>query len=250
MRRLACLFALLWAGPLLAAEPDARELLGHIGSRSALIVLYTGTTPDGGARVTGEYLLLGTLQRRFLEGERSPELGLTTLKESTSPILFGRAATGSLQGTWKDGVFRGTRFGPGGQERERFEFSETFPAITQQNLSVQCEAAEAGYSANLAFVLEKGRVRPGSLSWTARHGQSGHVCVLGGTRLEQRADRGALRLRIGAEAERCAIVLRDLGDVLRVAAEGCATHCGSQAYLEPVLVDRRGGCQLLRPVVR
>lgn len=250
MKRFLWVALLLCATPASSAEPDARELLGHIGSRSALVVLYTGATPDGGARVTGEVLILGTLQRRFLEGERSPELGLTTLKESTSPILFGRPATGTLQGTWKDGVFLGTRYGPGGQERERFEFSESFPAITQQNLSVQCEASDGGYSTNLAFVLEKGRVRPGSLSWTARHGQSGHVCVLGGTRLEQRSDRGALRLRIGAEADRCAIVLRDLGDILRVAAEGCAAQCGSQAYLEPVLVDRRGSCQLLRPVAR
>lgn len=36
----------------------------------------------------------------------------------------------------------------------------------------------------------------------------------------------------------------------RVSAENCAELCGSQAYFEPVLVDRRGGCQLLRPHAR
>ena len=43
------------------------------------------------------------------------------------------------------------------------------------------------------------------------------------------------------------MTLRDLGDFVRVAAEDCAAMCGSQGYLEPVLVDRRGNCQLLRP---
>jgi hypothetical protein len=35
-----------------------------------------------------------------------------------------------------------------------------------------------------------------------------------------------------------------------VSADGCAEMCGSQGYLEPVLVDRRGNCQLVRPQVR
>jgi hypothetical protein len=37
---------------------------------------------------------------------------------------------------------------------------------------------------------------------------------------------------------------------VRVSAEHCAEFCGSQAYLEPVLVDRDGGCRLLRPQER
>ena len=49
----------------------------------------------------------------------------------------------------------------------------------------------------------------------------------------------------------CALpILRDLGDYVRVLTEDCAEFCGSQGYLEPVLVDRRGGCQLLRPSAR
>jgi hypothetical protein len=43
------------------------------------------------------------------------------------------------------------------------------------------------------------------------------------------------------------VTLRDLGDFVRVVADGCAESCGSQGYLEPVLVDRRGHCSLLRP---
>src|SRR5436190_23034014 len=46
-------------------------------------------------------------------------LSLTTLFRS------GRPATGELRGTWRGGIFKGTRFGPGGQERERFEFSRS-----------------------------------------------------------------------------------------------------------------------------
>jgi len=33
---------------------------------------------------------------------------------------------------------------------------------------------------------------------------------------------------------------------VRVAAENCSVQCGSKAYLEPLIVDRRGRCQLLR----
>ena len=64
------------------------------------------------------------MQQRFLEGERSKQLGVTFLKEGNTPILYGRPATATLQGTWSGGVFKGARYGPGGQERERFEFSE------------------------------------------------------------------------------------------------------------------------------
>ena len=45
----------------------------------------------------------------------------------------------------------------------------------------------------------------------------------------------------------CRVTLRDLGEYVRVSAENCSEFCGSQAYLEPVLVERSGACQLLRP---
>jgi hypothetical protein len=37
---------------------------------------------------------------------------------------------------------------------------------------------------------------------------------------------------------------------VKVAAEGCTQVCGSEAYLEPLLVDKRGNCQLLRAEVK
>ena len=42
----------------------------------------------------------------------------------------------------------------------------------------------------------------------------------------------------------------ELGDALWLRAENCAEHCGSEAYLEPTLIDRRGNCRLLRPDAR
>ncbi len=33
-------------------------------------------------------------------------------------------------------------------------------------------------------------------------------------------------------------------------AQNCTELCGSQAYLEPMLIDRRGYCRLLRPEAR
>jgi hypothetical protein len=71
-----------------------------------------------------------------------------------------------------------------------------------------------------------------------------HSCNVAG--LEQRPANGGLRFAAG----RCSVTLRDLGDVVRIAVEDCAQMCGSQGYLEPVLIDRRGNCQLLRPQAR
>jgi hypothetical protein len=65
-------------------------------------------------------------------------------------------------------------------------------------------------------------------------------------RSAQRAFKGGLQFSSG----RCNVTLRDLGDHVRVAAENCAEQCGSQAYLEPLLIDRRGNCRLLRPETR
>jgi aspartyl-tRNA(Asn)/glutamyl-tRNA(Gln) amidotransferase subunit A len=52
-------------------------------------VLHATQRSDEGWQVTGEYLLLPTMTRRFLEGERSPQMGVTTLKEAGA---FGRTA--------------------------------------------------------------------------------------------------------------------------------------------------------------
>lgn len=237
---------LAWAVLLLAALPAAaqeagetRELLGQLGGRVALLQLYATAQPDGSARLTGAYLILPTLQQRFVEGERSMQLGVTFLKEGNSPILYGRPGTATLQGIWSGGVLKGARYAPGGQERERFEFSETFPAMQAYSAKVRCETAEGRYAATLAYAVEQGRLQ--SLEWRSKVAPAGHSCAIADLRQEPYA--GGLRFASG----RCKVTLRDLGEVVRVAAEDCAEHCGSLGYLEPVLVDRGGSCQLLRP---
>lgn len=225
-----------------AAAQDAgesRELLGQVGGRTALLNLYLSTRPDGSARLNGEYLILPTLQQRFLEGERSKQLGVTFLKEGNSAILYGRPGTATLQGTWSGGVFKGARYALGGQERERFEFSETFPSMETYSANVRCETGEGRYAATLAYAVEHGKLK--SMDWRSKVAPAGHTCAV--TDLTQQAYSGGLRFAAG----RCRVTLRDLGDYVRVLAEDCVEQCGSQAYLEPVLVDRGGACQLLRP---
>ena len=238
MRR-ALLLALLLALPLAVS---GEELVGQLGSRTTLIVLHAFPQPDGSSRVTGEYLVLPTLQRRFLEGDRSPQLGLTSLKEGTTPILFGHDPTGELRGTWRGGVFKGMRYGPGGQERERFEFTEEFPSMGGYSAAVRCQAAgDPGYSSSLSYTVEQGRIK--AFEWGSRVQPGGHSCELAA--LEQQPIKGGLRLASGD----CRVTLREVGDAVKVAAEGCSRYCGSQAYLEPMLVEGRS-CRLLRPEAR
>lgn len=240
MKRLA-LFVLL--APLVAAaQSETRELVGQIGSRQALMVLHTSRAPDGGWQLAGEYLLLPILQRRFLEGESSPEIGVTTLREGTTPILFGHAPTGELRGTWRGGVFKGTRYAPGGQERERFEFTEEFPSLDRYSASVRCDASDARYGAILNLAVDAGKLR--SIEWRSHVAPSGHVCNV--TSLQQQPMKGGLKFASGA----CTVTLREIGDYVRVSAENCTEQCGSQAYLEPMLIDRRGNCQLMSAETR
>lgn len=239
MRRL---FALLLAAvPAAFAQEgaDTRELIGHLGGRTALMQLHETPRADGSARLTGEYLILPTLQQRFLEGERSKQLGVTFLKEGGSPILYGRPGTATLQGTWSGGAFKGTRYAPGGQERERFEFSDKFPDMAGYSAEVRCELAEGRYASSLEYAVEQGRLK--RLEWRSQVAPGGHSCALASP--EQRPFEGGLRFAAG----RCTVTLRDLGEYVRVSAESCSEFCGSQAYLEPVLVERRGACRLLRP---
>ena len=223
-------------------KSETVELLGQLGGRTALLHLYATPREDGSARLTGEYVVLPTMQQRFLEGDRSKQLGVTVLREGNSAILYGRPPLATLQGTWAGGVFKGARFGPEGQERERFEFSEAFPSMDNYGASARCEVAEGRYSATLAYAFEGGKLK--HFEWRSKVAPAGHPCALTG--LAQRPLRGGLQLGSG----RCRVTLRDLGEIVRVAAEDCAEFCGSQAYLEPVLVDRRGGCTLLRPQPR
>lgn len=216
---------------------ERRELIGKVGTRSALLVLHATERPEGGWRVAGEYVILPTLARRFLEGERSPELGITTLKEGTTPILFGRPGTAELRGMWRDGAYKGARYGTGGQLREEFHFSEEFPAMEGYSASVRCEAKEGRYQARLNYKVASGKL--GGFEWRAVE-PGGQGCTVSG--LTQEAMHGGLRFSAGS----CRVTLRDLGDFVVLSAEGCTSQCGAEAYLEPLLIDRRGNCELLR----
>lgn len=239
MKILALFFLAVFPVSVFSQEKtESHELVGQLGSRSALLVLHGAQRADGGWQVTGEYLLLPAMVRRFLEGERSPELGVTTLKEGTTAILFGRPPTGELRGTWRGGAFRGTRYGPGGQERERFEFSEEFPAMDGYSAAVRCEAGDTRYASTLAYAVENGKLK--SFEWRSKIAPGGHACELAAA--AQQPFRGGLKFAAG----RCSVTLREVGEFVRVAAEDCAERCGSEAYLEPLLVDRRGHCRLLR----
>jgi hypothetical protein len=220
-------------------KTESRELVGHIGSRDAILVLHAAQRPDQGWQLTGEYLLLPTMTRRFLEGERSPQMGITTLKEGTTAILFGRPATGEMRGTWSGGVFKGTRHGPGGQERERFEFSEEWRPMDAYSAAVRCEAGDDRYASSLSYAVEAGRLK--AFEWSSKLAPSGHTCAL--SNLAQQPSSGGLRFASG----NCSVTLREVGEQVKVAAEGCSQLCGSAAYLEPLLVDRRGHCRLMRP---
>ena len=239
MRWLALILGILCLKAFAQEASETRELIGHMGGRAALLQLYATAQPDGSARVTGEYLLLQTMQRRFLEGERSKQLGVTFLREGSTPILYGRPPIATLQGTWSGGSFKGGRYGPGGQQRERFEFSESFPPMDAYSATLRCEVAEGRYASTLALSVENGKLK--GLDWRSTVAPGNHSCALHG--LEQRPHNGGLRFASG----RCSVLLRDLGEFVRVSAEDCAQMCGSQAYLEPLLVDRRGNCQLIRP---
>ena len=234
------LAALAFLVPLAAAaQTETRELVGQMGSRAALLVLNASRQPDGALQLAGEYIVLPTLTRRFVDGESSPEIGVTTLREGTTAILFGRSPTAELRGTWRGGVFKGARYAPGGQERERFEFSEDFPSLEKYSANVHCDAGDGQYSSTLNLAVDAGKLR--ALDWRSKLATSGHVCSIAGA--DQQPMQGGLRFA----AAKCAITLREIGEYLWLTAENCADHCGSQAYLEPLVIDRRGYCRLLRP---
>lgn len=237
------LAALAFLVPLAAgAQTETRELVGQMGSRPALLVLNASRAPEGGWQLAGEYIVLPTLQRRFVDGESSPEIGVTTLREGTTAILFGRSPTGELRGTWRNGVFKGARYAPGGQERERFEFSEQFPDMEGYSAAVHCDAQEAQYKSTLSYSIEAGKLQ--SFDWRSSLAPAGHRCSI--ANVQQQPLKGGLRFSAG----RCNVTLRELGDYVHVVAENCAEQCGSQAYLEPLFIDRRGHCRLLRGEVR
>jgi hypothetical protein len=218
-------------------KSENRELIGKVGTRTALLVLHAGQRADGSWQVAGEYVILSTLTRRFVEGERSPELGVTVLKEGTTPILFGRPPIAELHGTWREGTFKGTRYGPGGQKREQFEFSEEFPSMENYSARVRCEATEGRYRTRLSLAIEKGKLE--TLEWRSVE-PDGQSCTV--VAPEQQPLRGGLRFVAGS----CRLTLRDAGEFVALSAESCSAQCGPEARIEPLLIDRRGNCELLR----
>jgi len=137
MKWLALLCCFLSVPAYSQEKSETREFLGQLGGRTALMHLYAIVQPDGSARITGEYMLLPTMQQRFVEGERSKQLGITFLKEGDTPILYGRPPSATLQGTWADGAFKGGRYGPGGQQRERFDQRRIDDGVAHLNRGFQ-----------------------------------------------------------------------------------------------------------------
>src|SRR4051812_11603452 len=64
---------------LSACAQETTEMIGQLGNRTTLLVLHSTRSADGALRLTGEYVVLPSLQRRFVDGEASPEIGVTTL---------------------------------------------------------------------------------------------------------------------------------------------------------------------------
>jgi hypothetical protein len=238
LTRLALFLLLGLPLPALAQDrSENREFIGKVGTRPALLMLNAAERPDGSWQVAGEYIVLPTLARRFLEGERSSALGVTVLKEGPTPILFGRPATGELRGTWRDGAYKGTRYGPAGQKREDFEFREDFPSMEGYSARVRCEAEEGRYRTRLVLSVERGKLK--ALDWRSIE-PDGQMCVV--STQQQEPLRGGLRFVAGA----CSITLRDAQDFVVLRAENCAAHCGAEAHIEPLLVGAQGSCELLR----
>jgi hypothetical protein len=103
----------------------------------------------------------------------------------------------------------------------------------------RCEVNEGRYSSALSYAIEGGKLK--TLEWRSKASPAEHPCHVTG--LRQQPFNGGLRFASG----RCSVILRDLGEFVRVTADGCAEMCGSQGYLEPVLIDKRGHCQVVRP---
>src|SRR2546421_7275933 len=201
---------LIWLPLAALAQTETHEMGGHLGSRPALLILHSSKTAEGAWQLAGEYIVLPTLQRRFVDGESSPEIGVTTLREGTTAILFGRPPTAELRGTWRSGVFKGARYAPGGQERERFEFSEQFPDLDAYSAAVHCDAQEAQYKSTLSYSIDAGKLQ--SFEWRSSVAPSGHSCNI--ANVQQQPLKGGLRFGAG----RCNVTLRELGDSGRVAA--------------------------------
>jgi hypothetical protein len=102
---------------------------------------------------------------------------------------------------------------------------------------VRCEAEEGRYKTRLVLTVERGELK--ALDWRSVE-PDGQVCALATAQQEPMA--GGLRFVAGE----CRITLRDAGELVVLKARNCAAHCAAEAHIEPLLIDRQGGCELLR----
>jgi hypothetical protein len=105
---------------------------------------------------------------------------------------------------------------------------------------VDCDAGDRKYASSLRFAIKEGRLASPTLEWHSRLAADGHRCTVSASM--QQPMEGGLRFTDGD----CVVTLRQVGESVRVAADNCSSRCGTGAYLEPLLVDARGNCRLLR----
>jgi hypothetical protein len=102
---------------------------------------------------------------------------------------------------------------------------------------VRCEAKEGRYQSRLSLFVEKGKLK--NLEWRTVE-PDGQTCSV--LAADQQPMRGGLRFAAG----NCRLTLRDAGEFVALSADNCAAYCAAEAHLEPLLIDRRGNCELLR----
>ena len=90
MKWLALLLGLFSAQAFSQETSEARELIGSMGGRATLMQLFSTERPDGSARVTGDYLVLPTMQQRFLEGEVGPMIRSHCANASAKSLAIRR----------------------------------------------------------------------------------------------------------------------------------------------------------------
>ena len=134
-------------------KTETRELVGQLGNRSALLdPARRRSAEDGGWQLTGEYIVLPTLQRRFLEGERSPQIGVTTLQgghhaDPLRPPADRRAARHLARRRVQGHALR-----PGRAGARALRVQRGIPVDGRlQRAAVRCEAGDGRYAAALAL---------------------------------------------------------------------------------------------------
>jgi len=206
----------------------------QIGSRSALMVLHARSAPTAAGSSAG--IRASSPCAPFFVRVKEAPSSVTTLKEGNTAILYGRPAPASGAAPARRRV-QGHAPRAGGQERERFDFSEEFAPLDGYSASVRCDAGDDRYASSLSYSMEEGKLK--GFEWRARVAPKRPQ--LHARRILSRNRSSGLQLASGA----CSVTLREVGEFFASPRETVWPQCSSQAYLEPLLVDRRGRCQLL-----